>query len=168
MTPERQCLGRWTYVDANTRLFCLIVIISMMTLPKTLSGNTNMVKAFLSLLCLAGASILTISGEADAAPVTTSSSHSMVVRRMVTDTISVPGMQCESCEQRISKNLKGVKGVSKVIANADQKKVIVTYRPDQIDRTSLEQRIADIGYDAGSATATDAVKNALPMCCRAK
>jgi copper chaperone CopZ len=84
------------------------------------------------------------------------------------DTIPVPDMQCESCEKKITKSLKPLKGITKVVASAENKQVIVTYKPNSIQRSVIEQRIAEAGYDAGSAHATDEAKNALPMCCRAK
>jgi periplasmic mercuric ion binding protein len=83
-----------------------------------------------------------------------------------TDTISVPGMQCGMCEERINDKLSGAKGVLHTQADADAKRVIVTYNTKQTTKTAIERLIAAAGYDTKSARASETVKAALPDCCR--
>jgi copper chaperone CopZ len=83
-----------------------------------------------------------------------------------TDTISVPDMQCEMCEKRITGALEKVAGVSSVSADAEAKQVVVTYDPKKITLRKIEKKIAAVGYDAGETTTTAASRNALPACCR--
>lgn len=83
-----------------------------------------------------------------------------------TDTISVPDMQCGTCEKTISGALKKLKGVAAVRADAEANLVVVTFDPRKVTRLRIEQTIARAGYDAGSARATQSARNALPMCCR--
>lgn len=83
-----------------------------------------------------------------------------------TDTISVPDMQCGMCEEKISAKLKGVKGIKSVAADAEAKRVIVTYDPRKVKRGAIERSIARVGYSAGSAKAAKKAQMALPGCCR--
>lgn len=83
-----------------------------------------------------------------------------------TDTVAVPGMQCGMCEQTISKKLRKIRGVRKVTADAEGKRVVVTYDANRVTRRSIERGIAAVGYDAGSERATEKAKAALPGCCR--
>lgn len=89
-----------------------------------------------------------------------------LLHRMRTDTITVPSMQCDMCEQRIREKLKGVPGIHKVVANSDTKRVVVTYEPEGIWISHIEKLIAEVGYDAGKAKASETAKRALPGCCR--
>lgn len=83
-----------------------------------------------------------------------------------TDTVMVPGMQCGMCEQTISKMLRKIRGVRKITADAEGKRVVVTYDANRVTRRSIERGIAAVGYDAGSERASEKAKAALPGCCR--
>jgi copper chaperone CopZ len=85
-----------------------------------------------------------------------------------TDTIAVPGMQCGMCEETISRKLRSLGGVRNVSADAEGKRVIVTYDPARVTRRSIGRTIAAVGYDTGSARATTKAKAALPECCRVR
>lgn len=94
--------------------------------------------------------------------------HELAGKKVRTDTISIPGMQCGMCEKRISEKLTPIKGIEQVVADADAKHVIVSYQPGKITRSAIEKAIAAVGYDAGTATAANTAKERLPMCCRAQ
>lgn len=83
-----------------------------------------------------------------------------------TDTVSVPGMQCDQCEKRITGKLMSTNGVVAVVANADAKHVVVTYQSAKITLRKIEKAIALAGYDAGSTISPDKAKKWLPACCR--
>lgn len=83
-----------------------------------------------------------------------------------TDTISVPEMQCGSCEMKLSKALGSLAGVTEVAADAEANTVIVTYDPAKISRAALVKKIAATGYAAGDRPANAAAQKALPKCCQ--
>lgn len=82
-----------------------------------------------------------------------------------TDTIDVPDMQCGMCEKRIAKTLQKIDGVESVEADAETKWVIVNYDAGQVTRQRIEEAIARVGYDAGSAKTTTKARESLPGCC---
>lgn len=83
-----------------------------------------------------------------------------------TDTITVPEMQCGMCESRIEKAVKGLKGITSVSADAEANRVIVTYNPKSVSRSTIEKSIAEVGYDAGETPTTTTAQAKLPGCCR--
>lgn len=114
-------------------------------------------------LCFVPAIMLLLSGAlhtASAAPNEPSPKGEM------TDTISVPEMQCGMCEMNISKALKPMKGISHVEADSESDIVIVTYDPKTVTRAAIEEAIAGAGYDAGEHTTTKEAQMGLHGCCR--
>ena len=83
-----------------------------------------------------------------------------------TDTIAVPEMQCGMCESTIKKAVKKLEGISSVSADAEANRVIVTYNPNTVSRSSIEQTIAASGYSAGEAETTTEAQAKLHGCCR--
>ncbi|HEV8540263.1 MAG TPA: heavy metal translocating P-type ATPase [Nitrospiraceae bacterium] len=68
-----------------------------------------------------------------------------------TVTIPVEGMSCSSCVARIEDGLRTAPGVVNAAVNFATEQVRVTYQPQQTDRSTLEQRIRDLGYTPASA-----------------
>jgi copper chaperone CopZ len=90
----------------------------------------------------------------------------VVLKKSVTDTISVPEMQCGSCEAIISKALKKIDGVDTVMADAEANIVVVRYNPQLTTRKALVSAVAAAGYTAEDKAADKKAQSNLPMCCR--
>ena len=58
-----------------------------------------------------------------------------------------PKMHCESCENKIKKNLRFEKGVEKIETSVKDQTVTVTYNPQKTDVKSLQAAMKKIGYD---------------------
>ncbi len=80
--------------------------------------------------------------------------------------ISLPTMQCESCQQRIESSLSKVDGIVEVKVDVDHKMGHVVYDPDKLTVKSIEKAIADIGYQANDVPADNKAYNKLPGCCQ--
>ncbi|MFC4076393.1 heavy metal translocating P-type ATPase [Salinithrix halophila] len=61
--------------------------------------------------------------------------------------LQISGMTCAACASRIEKGLNRLEGVQSASVNVAMEKASVTYDPDRTDRSHLEQRIKDLGYD---------------------
>ena len=86
--------------------------------------------------------------------------------KMRTDTISVPQMQCGSCEERIAGRLAKLSGVATATADAEAKHVIVTYSPRKVKLEKITKEIAATGYNAGNEQTTAELQAKLPRCCQ--
>lgn len=58
-----------------------------------------------------------------------------------------PKMHCESCENKIKKNLRFEKGVKKIETSVENQTVTVTYDATKTDVKSLQSAMKQIGYD---------------------
>ena len=58
-----------------------------------------------------------------------------------------PKMHCESCENKIKKNLRFEKGVKKIESSVENQTVTVTYDATKTDVKSLQSAMKQIGYD---------------------
>ena len=65
-------------------------------------------------------------------------------------TISVQGMMCERCKERVYKALKRTKGVKDIEIDLDAKTVKVKYLEDKTKREEIIKTIIDLGYEAKS------------------
>ncbi|MFZ1572442.1 MAG: heavy-metal-associated domain-containing protein [Chlorobiota bacterium] len=83
-----------------------------------------------------------------------------------TDTIKVPDMQCEECEERLKSKLLKLKGVSKVEANAIDKIVVVDFDSEIVKLIDIKRLIAKIGYNAEEVKTTTSRRKNLPQCCQ--
>jgi len=63
-----------------------------------------------------------------------------------TVTLSVPGMDCETCPITVSKALKKVDGVGKVAASLEQKEAVVTFDDAKTNVDALRKATANAGY----------------------
>lgn len=64
-------------------------------------------------------------------------------------TLSVNGMKCEGCVERVEKGLKALDGVHEARASLADKKVSVSYDPGAIKREDIEKTIENLGYRVG-------------------
>ena len=61
-------------------------------------------------------------------------------------TLSVPGMYCEMCPATVSKALKKVDGVEKVMASFQSKEAAVTFDDSKTSIEALQKATANAGY----------------------
>lgn len=58
-----------------------------------------------------------------------------------------PQMHCESCENKIKKNMRFENGVKKVETNLEKQEVAITYDPAKNNVEGLRAGMKKIGYD---------------------
>ena len=58
-----------------------------------------------------------------------------------------PKMHCESCENKIKKNLRFEKGVIKIETSVEAQTVTVTYNPAKTNVENIQAAMKKIGYD---------------------
>ncbi|MGX8712059.1 MAG: heavy-metal-associated domain-containing protein [bacterium] len=58
-----------------------------------------------------------------------------------------PQMHCESCENKIKKNMRFEKGVKRVETNIEKQEVTITYDPSKNTVEGLQAGMKKIGYD---------------------
>lgn len=58
-----------------------------------------------------------------------------------------PQMHCESCENKIKKNMRFENGVKKVETNLEKQEVTITYDPSKTNVEGLQKGMKKIGYD---------------------
>lgn len=75
-------------------------------------------------------------------------------------------VQCEMCEERVTKALTSQKGVKSVKVNLESKVIAVTYNGNQIEASKIREAIAKVGYDADDKKADTAAYKKLPACCK--
>ncbi|HHY47596.1 MAG TPA: heavy-metal-associated domain-containing protein [Firmicutes bacterium] len=66
--------------------------------------------------------------------------------RMESVTLSVSGMKCEGCVERVVRSLKALDGVHEASASLADKKVSVSYDPGTVRREDIESTIENLGY----------------------
>lgn len=69
--------------------------------------------------------------------------------------LTVTGMSCTGCEQRIDTALRRLDGVGRVVADHRTGTVVVDFDPGAVDEATITARLADAGYDV---TATGAAR----------
>lgn len=70
---------------------------------------------------------------------------------MTTDTIVVPGINCDHCRTSIEGALAPLDGVARASVDIDARQVIVDYDETAIDRDALVIAIEDQGYEVSAA-----------------
>ena len=58
-----------------------------------------------------------------------------------------PQMHCESCENKIKKNLRFEKGVTKIETSVKEQTVTVTYDATKTDVKKIQAAMKEFGYD---------------------
>ncbi|MBM4331699.1 MAG: copper-translocating P-type ATPase [Deltaproteobacteria bacterium] len=61
--------------------------------------------------------------------------------------ISIGGMTCAACVNRVEKTLKGIPGVSKAAVNLATEKATVHYQPGLLEKSGLRKAIEHLGYE---------------------
>ncbi|WP_047155452.1 heavy metal translocating P-type ATPase, partial [Aneurinibacillus tyrosinisolvens] len=61
-------------------------------------------------------------------------------------TIGITGMTCAACATRIEKGLKKVEGVTEANVNLALERASVTFKPDVVNASKLEEKIEQLGY----------------------
>lgn len=61
-------------------------------------------------------------------------------------TLQISGMTCAACASRIEKGLNKLEGVTEANVNFALEKATVTYQPDKVSSTQMEERIEKLGY----------------------
>ncbi|MEW5423095.1 heavy metal translocating P-type ATPase [Amorphus sp. 3PC139-8] len=62
--------------------------------------------------------------------------------------LAVDGIHCAACMTRIEHSLAAVPGVERARVNLSNRRVSVSWRPDETDGSAIVSTLADIGYDA--------------------
>lgn len=60
--------------------------------------------------------------------------------------LTISGMMCEGCENRVKNAVKNIDGVESVTADHTTGKVVVTSN-DTVSKEAIEEILEDIGYD---------------------
>ncbi|HHY97710.1 MAG TPA: heavy-metal-associated domain-containing protein [Firmicutes bacterium] len=61
-------------------------------------------------------------------------------------TLTVNGMKCEGCIERVVKGLKSLDGVQDASGELSQKKISVSYDPAVLKRDDIVNTIENLGY----------------------
>ncbi|MCS1351566.1 heavy metal translocating P-type ATPase [Mechercharimyces sp. CAU 1602] len=62
-------------------------------------------------------------------------------------TLDITGMTCAACANRIEKGLSKVKGVAGASVNFTLEQATLDYDPNEVDRSQLEEKVRQLGYD---------------------
>jgi copper chaperone CopZ len=60
--------------------------------------------------------------------------------------LSVPGIHCQGCVDRIRDHLVGQKGIQKVEGNPTKKTISVVFERQKIEKDRIKQAIVGLGY----------------------
>ena len=74
--------------------------------------------------------------------------HKDVLMKSVT--IPVDGMACDSCAERIQKNLTRIDGVLDAAVSFDDKRAVIQYDARKLEPTRLASAISGLGFKTGS------------------
>ncbi len=80
--------------------------------------------------------------------------------------ISVPTVQCGSCQNKVEKALQAVAGVKSAQVDLGAKVALVSFDPQQAGLAALENAIALAGYDANSVKRDSTAYANLDACCK--
>jgi len=80
--------------------------------------------------------------------------------------ISLPTVQCPTCEKTIKKALNKVDGFMNIEIDLETKKATVTYDDSKTDLSKIEDGIAGAGYDANDKKADQTAYSNLNSCCK--
>ncbi|MDZ7265931.1 MAG: heavy-metal-associated domain-containing protein [candidate division KSB1 bacterium] len=80
--------------------------------------------------------------------------------------ISVPTVQCGSCQNKVEKALQAVAGVKTAKVDLDAKVARVSFDPQKVGLAELEKAIALAGYDANNVKRDSTAYAGLDPCCK--
>jgi len=66
---------------------------------------------------------------------------------MKTETLEITGMSCANCAMTIEKGLRTIEGVSHASVNFASEKATVEYEGNGVERSLLEAKVKELGYD---------------------
>ena len=58
----------------------------------------------------------------------------------------VPSISCEHCKETIETTLNGIEGVKEAIVYIPNQRVALTYEPDRVPLSTLEEALSEVGY----------------------
>lgn len=61
--------------------------------------------------------------------------------------LTVEGMSCGHCRQRVEDGLKALKGVKEAMVSLEQKQATVTYLPGKITPDEMKRAIRELGFE---------------------
>jgi copper chaperone len=59
----------------------------------------------------------------------------------------VPSISCDHCKETIESTLKDVDGVKEALVDIPNKRVVLTWDPDKVPLSTLEEALYDVGYE---------------------
>ena len=62
-------------------------------------------------------------------------------------TLTVEGMSCSHCENRVKKSVGELTGVDSVTVDLQSKKVVIEYDAEKVNLATISETIEDAGYD---------------------
>lgn len=68
--------------------------------------------------------------------------------------LSIRGMTCAACAQRIEKSVRKLQGIGQASVNLASEKLFVEYDPDTLPLASIKEAVAKIGYEVVEKTET--------------
>ena len=63
-------------------------------------------------------------------------------------------INCEGCEQRITRALRRVPGVEQIAARSDDQSIAVTFVPAKVGPEQIQAKLGEIGYEVTQEEST--------------
>jgi copper chaperone CopZ len=63
----------------------------------------------------------------------------------------IPSISCEDCKRTIESTLKEIGGVQDAIVDIPNQRVALSYDPDRVPLSTLEEALSEVGYDVTDA-----------------
>jgi len=92
-------------------------------------------------------------------------SFSQTKEKNARDTFEVSG-NCEMCKKRIESATLSLKGVKYVSWSPQSKNFSIIYNSTKVSIDDVKKKIADVGHDNSSYTATNETYENLHFCCK--
>lgn len=97
------------------------------------------------------------------------------IKQRATSTLSIQGMTCGSCEQRVRRALEALPGVESAQASRSAGQATINYNPSTVTPVAMTEALRDAGYPASvvataegthAATTDSAVTKPSCGCCQ--
>jgi copper chaperone CopZ len=62
----------------------------------------------------------------------------------------VPAISCEHCKHTVESTLKQFDGVQEAIVDVANKRVALSYDPDRVELSKMEEALSEEGYDVAT------------------
>ena len=63
----------------------------------------------------------------------------------------LPAISCAHCKQTVESTLRRFDGVQDAIVDVANKRVALSYDPDKVELSKLEEALSEVGYDVANA-----------------